>query len=271
MFKYTIYQITNKIHGRFYIGAHKTKDPYDDYMGSGVAIREAIKKYGRENFEKIVLHVFDTPEEMFEKECELVTEEVVLDPLCYNLTSGGLGGYQWSSIEKQSESTKLLWSIPEYREKVIEAIKKTFNDPEYLQKFSLRMKSFWQDDEFRRKVTSRINDPETLKKISEASKQAWQDPQYKKQQTERMKKRWEDEEFRESQSKIRKQKIWITNGSESKRINKGEEIPEGWRKGRIIKTMKREKKTCPHCGLTGAGPNMVRYHFDNCKDKTSNE
>jgi hypothetical protein len=24
-------------------------------------------------------------------------------------------------------------------------------------------------------------------------------------------------------------------------------------------------KTCPHCSLTGAGPNMTRYHFDNCK------
>lgn len=23
--------------------------------------------------------------------------------------------------------------------------------------------------------------------------------------------------------------------------------------------------TCPHCGKTGKGPNMKRYHFDNCK------
>jgi hypothetical protein len=25
--------------------------------------------------------------------------------------------------------------------------------------------------------------------------------------------------------------------------------------------------TCPHCGLVGKGPNMKRYHFDNCKKK----
>lgn len=24
---------------------------------------------------------------------------------------------------------------------------------------------------------------------------------------------------------------------------------------------------CPHCGLIGKGPNMTRYHFDNCKKK----
>lgn len=29
----------------------------------------------------------------------------------------------------------------------------------------------------------------------------------------------------------------------------------------------REKRTCPHCGKEGAGGNMGRYHFDNCKNK----
>lgn len=26
-----------------------------------------------------------------------------------------------------------------------------------------------------------------------------------------------------------------------------------------------KNKTCPHCGLSGKGPNMTRYHFDSCK------
>ena len=29
--------------------------------------------------------------------------------------------------------------------------------------------------------------------------------------------------------------MWITNDSENKKINKIDEIPEGWRKGRVIK------------------------------------
>jgi len=30
---------------------------------------------------------------------------------------------------------------------------------------------------------------------------------------------------------------------------------------------KREIITCPHCGLSGGGGNMRRYHFDKCADK----
>lgn len=32
--------------------------------------------------------------------------------------------------------------------------------------------------------------------------------------------------------------------------------------GRVLPT-----KSCPHCGKNGAGPNMTRYHFNNCKLK----
>lgn len=31
--------------------------------------------------------------------------------------------------------------------------------------------------------------------------------------------------------------------------------------------IKFEKIICPHCGKEGGGPNMTRYHFENCKDK----
>ena len=94
--------------------------------------------------------------------------------------------------------------------------------------------------------------------------------------------------------------IWITNGIENSYIDPKETIPQGWDKGRTIdhaakkdpskwsstsrrtaiaqwsdpalreKTIMamrkpRKQKTCPHCNLVGAGPNMTRYHFDNCK------
>jgi hypothetical protein len=36
-----------------------------------------------------------------------------------------------------------------------------------------------------------------------------------------------------------------------------------WNKG---KHMKFTTRTCPHCGLIGDGPNMTRYHFENCKE-----
>lgn len=37
-----------------------------------------------------------------------------------------------------------------------------------------------------------------------------------------------------------------------------------WMTGRTWKCVER---TCPHCGTIGRGGNMLRYHFENCKQK----
>lgn len=86
---YTIYKITNKLNGKFYIGKHQTCDLDDDYMGSGKRIKAAIKKYGIENFKKEILQVFETETEMNEAEARLV----VLSEDSYNLCPGGQGGF----------------------------------------------------------------------------------------------------------------------------------------------------------------------------------
>lgn len=55
MDKYYIYRITNNINHKTYIGQHKYCKSLlvdDGYMGSGVILRKAQKKYGIENFTK---------------------------------------------------------------------------------------------------------------------------------------------------------------------------------------------------------------------------
>ena len=92
---YLVYKIVNKINGKYYIGVHKTKNKDDGYMGSGKAIIRAEKKYGIQNFEKIILFECSSEEEMFKKEKELVTEDVVKDRMSYNMKPGGIANFYY--------------------------------------------------------------------------------------------------------------------------------------------------------------------------------
>ncbi len=87
--KYIVYQITNKINNMIYIGVHATKNPNDSYMGSGTNIKKAIKEYGIQNFEKIVLYQFDNKEDMLNKEKELVNKFFISNTNTYNIILGG--------------------------------------------------------------------------------------------------------------------------------------------------------------------------------------
>lgn len=90
--KYTVYKITNRFDGKIYIGCHLEKKENDRYMGSGLGIKEAIKKYGKKSFKKEIIDRFDNEEEMLAKEKELVTKEFCMREDTYNRIIGG-GGY----------------------------------------------------------------------------------------------------------------------------------------------------------------------------------
>ena len=89
---YIIYKTTNLINNKVYVGSHQTENLNDGYLGSGKHLKYAIKKYGKENFKFEILQFFNTPEEMFLAEREIVNEAFVKDPCTYNLKVGGSGG-----------------------------------------------------------------------------------------------------------------------------------------------------------------------------------
>ena len=89
-----IYITTNLINGKRYIGkkVFDKKGVWKSYVGSGVALKSAINKYGRENFVRSIICWAYTNEElcMYEKECISFLGAVNSKDF-YNIADGGDG------------------------------------------------------------------------------------------------------------------------------------------------------------------------------------
>lgn len=87
-----VYLTTNKLNGKKYIGDHSTFNLEDGYLGSGNLIVLAIKKYGKDNFERIILEKFSNKTEAYYAQEIYINELNTLVPNGYNLSpKGGMG------------------------------------------------------------------------------------------------------------------------------------------------------------------------------------
>lgn len=142
-----VYCTTNIINNKKYIGRQKD-ETRKHYYGSGTALINAIKKYGKHNFKKEILisGITDNKELMD-------IEKYLIDFYCartdrnyYNLIDGGpssgLIGYKWTEDQKKKN-----W----------ESKKRSYLNKERNQKIS-------------EKLTGRILSEETKKKISSSKK-----------------------------------------------------------------------------------------------------
>lgn len=86
-----IYRTTNLINGKFYVGLDTKNDP--NYLRSGLLLKKAITKYGRDQFRKEILEECKTLEELREREIFWINELSAQNPeIGYNVADGGLGG-----------------------------------------------------------------------------------------------------------------------------------------------------------------------------------
>lgn len=86
-----IYKTTNLINNRSYIGK-KQKEIFDPtYYGSGLILKEAIKKYGKENFSIEILSWATTTVELNKLEELYISQYRAISDL-YNIAKGGTGG-----------------------------------------------------------------------------------------------------------------------------------------------------------------------------------
>ena len=84
---YVVYETTNLINGKYYIGVHKKNG--SDYLGSGKILRFAINKYGKENFIRETLKSFDIERDAYDFEKEIVDGNLINNKNCYNIVEGG--------------------------------------------------------------------------------------------------------------------------------------------------------------------------------------
>jgi hypothetical protein len=228
---YTIYKITNKINGKFYIGKHITENLFDDYMGSGKLIKKAIQKYGIHNFQKDILKIYDNEHDMNIAETLLID---LKDNLSYNLQPGGIGGWKYvnennlsnneDSKKKKSDTMKNFWTDEKRKEQSIkmkkyfdengvekysESLKNRYNDPVYKENFTKKMNIVNKDENKRKKAGQKIkdkwqNDEEFQNKMKKrkprssngnAMKNKWADPVWRNKMIESRKKRIKNETY----------------------------------------------------------------------------
>lgn len=122
-----IYLTTNLVNGKKYVG--RDANDRNWYLGSGVFLRQAIKKYGAENFKKEVLEVCESKLHMIEREKWWIKHlNAVNDPNFYNMSykSGGMGigdKHKETTKQKISSSCKGLKLTIEQRQKLAIAAK----------------------------------------------------------------------------------------------------------------------------------------------------
>lgn len=165
--KYTVYKTINLLNGKFYIGKHQTENENDSYLGSGKALRNAIKKHGKCNFKKEILFVFDNEQDMNKKEKELITEELVNHPQCYNIGVGGEGGPHFKGKRHTAETRVKMSQFNHNKQSEARAkIKEFKNKSEERKANSDRLKAFWNSPEgiMRRKQYSEMRKQNPLKR-----------------------------------------------------------------------------------------------------------
>lgn len=259
---YTIYKITNKVNNKIYIGAHKTSNLEDGYMGSGTAIKNALIKYGNDNFKKEIINFCENSDKMYLLEKKLVTKEFIKLPTNYNLKEGGEGGFDYINSLPSNNIGKVVVvnedglpvQINTDDERFLSGKLKSVNAKKVVAKNSLGKTIIVTKEEFD-KDSNLVGASKDIKRTDKACENI-------------------------SNGKKGTVPVIDKNGNrfqvliDDPRYLSGELVHN--RKGVLLSDETKRKmsaskkgaqkiKKCPHCGKSGGLSNMTRWHFDNCK------
>jgi group I intron endonuclease len=164
-----IYKTTNLINGKIYIG----KDSRDDinYLGSGIKLLGAIKKYGKDLFKKEILEVCTTLEHLNDQEIHWISKFNATDPLIgYNIAVGGTGGNtragysQEDNIKYYKKLSDGVKNSERYRDSV--NIRRGKKRPDH----SIKMKALYAEGKIIPHNLGKLTPEEVRYKISKSNK-----------------------------------------------------------------------------------------------------
>ena len=104
---YYIYMIENLINNKKYIGKRicRCDIEHDKYLGSGKILKQAIQKYGKENFRKTILEICSTKDELNNKEKYWIKHfDACNSDLFYNIAEGGDGGNTFMYLPTEEQN-----------------------------------------------------------------------------------------------------------------------------------------------------------------------
>lgn len=168
-----VYLTTNLLNGKFYVGVHSTYNLDDGYLGSGLAMLRAIKKHGKHNFKRQILHYCLTAEDTLTHEAQIVNEQFLQQKNVYNVKLGG--GCKAQYTDEMKIKFSLAWT-EERKKQHSETMAKQYADGKlpHLMRGSKKghNKGKKQSDEhIQNRTSKRIgckNTEESKKKMSEA-------------------------------------------------------------------------------------------------------
>ena len=240
-----VYIWYDRKHKRYYIGSHWGTET-DGYICSSRWMRKSYKRRPQDFKRRILKRVYDRKETLTEEYRYLsLIDETELGKKYYNLTNH-LNGH-WTtdnekiltvgekiSISHKNNPNWGSWSkgktpTEETKQKLREANKKQFENEE--------------QREMRRKKSLELwNNPDYRKTNTENKKGKKQTPEQIQKRIISLKKRWKEtpkksvpksDKEKQRISLMSKGTVWINDGEKNKRINKNDNIPEGFVKGKI--------------------------------------
>jgi hypothetical protein len=142
-----VYKTTNILNNKIYVGKDEREDP--NYIGSGVILHRAIKKYGKHNFKKEIIEHCDNLQQLNDREQFWIKSFNSTDKkIGYNITIGGDGGYTWGLLSEKKRKQHL--------QKFINAGKKHSNSPEGREFQSKLAKQLWQQPAHRKNIIDKL-------------------------------------------------------------------------------------------------------------------